>query len=110
MTKKEQIHRSFHSFKANSSTSSQSPHRYGIRKVENNQRICIQQISLLETKGSKIADSPSPVASKGIIVPTNLNSLPKPLPKRVLTPRNAPNDLFRKLEDKLKASKNSSSP
>jgi len=48
--------------------------------------------------------SPYSTAGRGEEI-SNLNSFPKPLSRRILTPRNAPNDIFRRLENKLKASK-----
>ena len=63
----------------------------------------VQQMSLLESKGLIIHDSPYSRETKESINRYNLNSFPKPLPSRVLTPRGAPNDLFRRLEEKLKS-------
>lgn len=106
MLEKESIHRSFHNFKKSYSVTSQSPRRSVPGTPIHNHGIKAHQVSLFESKGAK-SILPDPVFSQKYIN-AEINTFPKPLPSRILTPRNAPNDLFRRLESKLKASRQNS--
>ena len=103
---KEKIHRSYHHFKHNRSFSFETNYRSSVKQ---SQPIIVQQMSLLESKGLVVHDSPYSRVSMDTLGRGNIISFPKPLPSRVLTPRGAPNDLFKNLENKLKSSKGTTS-
>ena len=104
------IHKSLHNYRASSSAYSNSPIRSSSHACFENSPYEIRKLNLsrIQDNNHRKDYSFSVIERKreGI---SNLNSFPKPLPQRILTPRNAPNDLFRKLESKLKAAKGSPS-
>ena len=101
---KELIHRSLHNFRANSSYSNYSPHSSKPPRQNNTHQSPMS--GRIKPFDTNLYQSQNLSNQKSVPrLPSPLTTLPKPLLSRTLTPRNAPNDLFRRLESKIKDSR-----
>ncbi|CAI2386721.1 unnamed protein product [Moneuplotes crassus] len=104
MAEKEMIHKSLHNFRLSQSTYSQSPSRHNENQGLDMSPYGLDRVNICQIKAIPCKDDFFHSPNQEVRGASQLNSFPKPLPRRVFVPQNAPNDIFRKLESKMKAS------